>query len=216
MDDDLHTLLELRNLERILAVAEADRRVLSRLLPFTYQPDGLLRWRAVEALGVAASCVAARDPEFVRGIIRRLFWSLSDESGSIGWSAPEAIGEIVANRPALFADYTPMVVSLFDNLAEEYFRPGILWAIGRIAASAPTLMRDAYDPVVPLLGDPNPQVRGLAAWCLGRLGTSEAVERLRALVNDHRPVQIYEGGFLRSATVGELARSALRNLPATE
>ena len=204
----MRALLDRRDLAAILALADRDRRTLSALLPLTYEPDGLQRWRAVEALGLAAGRVADRDPEFVRGIVRRLLWSLSDESGGIGWSAPEAIGEIVANRPALFAEYAPIVLSLFDTLEEDYFRPGILWAIGRIAGRASALMRPAAGQVAACLDDANPQARGLAAWCLGRLAPPGAAEALQRLFADEGPVQIYQDGVLRATTVGQLAREA--------
>lgn len=212
MPGEIQRLVEDRNFESLLAWADFDRRVLSRLIPYTYQPDGLLRWRAVEALGLAAGRIADRDPEFVRGILRRLLWSLSDESGGIGWSAPEAIGEIVANRPNLFADYAPIVISLFDNLEEEFFRPGIIWAIGRIAQVAPDRMRDAYQPVVAFLNDTDPQLRGLACWCLGYLGIPLAAARLSQLTNDEGQLLMYIKGDLRTVTVGSLARRAVKTV----
>ncbi len=212
MHERMRDRLENRDLNGIRSEAEVDRRTLSRLLPFTYQLDGLLRWRAVEALGAAAGVVADRDPEFVRGIVRRLFWSLSDESGSVGWSAPEAIGEIVANRPQLFADYAPMVVSLFENLEEAYFRPGILWAIGRIASVAPALVAEAAPMAIRLLSDRDPHVRGAAVWCLGRIAHPEAAAGLRGLLSDTNQIAIYMDGEVRATTVGGLARDALDEL----
>ena len=205
-------LLEHRDWPPLLALAREDRRLLGRLLPFTYQPEGLLRWRAVEALGLAAGAVAERDPEYVRGILRRLHWSLSDESGGIGWSAPEAMGEIVAARPDLFADWAPIVASLFTTMEEDYFRPGIIWGVGRIAGPAPTLVREAYPDVAACLAEHDPRVRGLAAWCLGQLGHPEATTPLRQLLADPAPLEIYEEGLLRATTVGELAREALARL----
>lgn len=201
-------MVEQRDLGRLAAAAGRERRVMSVLFPLTYRIDGLLRWRAVEAMGVAAGRVADRDPEFVRGVLRRLMWSLSDESGSIGWSAPEAIGEILANRPDLFGDYAPLLVSLFENLEESYFHAGILWAIGRVAAKSPDLVADACQPALAFLGDPRPQVRGLAAWCLGRLDCPGVAEPLLALRADHDELEMYQDGDLQRVTVGQLAREA--------
>ncbi len=205
-------MVEQRDLGRLAAAAGRERRVVSVLFPFTYRIDGLLRWRAVEAMGVAAGRVADQDPEFVRGVLRRLMWSLSDESGSIGWSAPEAIGEILANRPDLFGDYAPLLVSLFENLEESYFHAGILWAIGRVAAKSPDLVADACQPALAFLGNPRPQVRGLAAWCLGRLGCPGVAEPLLALRADHDELEMYQDGDLQRVTVGHLAREAVAAL----
>jgi hypothetical protein len=212
MRGDIQRLVEGRDWGVLLALADSDRKVLSRILPLTYQPDGLLRWQAVEALGLAAGRVADRDAEFVRGIIRRLIWSLNDESGGIGWSAPEAIGEILANRPKLFAEYAPIVISLFDNLEEDYFHSGIIWAISRIAQVAPELMLDAYEPVLAFLGDADPHVRGLAARCLGYLGIQQAAPRLEQLTSDGGQLLLYADGKLNPTTVGSLAREAIARL----
>ena len=36
---------------------------------------------------------------------RRLIWSLNDESGGIGWGAPEAMGEILARSEKLSCEF---------------------------------------------------------------------------------------------------------------
>ncbi|MCL4464974.1 MAG: hypothetical protein M1401_00160 [Chloroflexi bacterium] len=208
----IETILLARDWPALIALAQRKRRLLSAILPFTYQPEGLLRWRAVEALGLAARAVAARDPEFVRGLLRRLQWSLSDESGGIGWSAPEAMGEIVAARSDLFADFGPIVAALFETLEEDYFRPGILWGVGRIAEQAPVIVGNAYEPALACLDDARPAVRGLASWCLGRLGRPEAGERLRGLWQDEAALAIYRDGELVTVTVSDQAREAIARL----
>lgn len=212
MRGELKGLLLAGDLDGVAALAEGERRVLGALLAYTYEPDGLLRWRAVEALGLASRRVAQRDPEFVRGILRRLLWSLSDESGGIGWSAPEAMGEIVAHSPDLFGDFAPIVASLFESLEEDYFQPGILWAIGRIAGSAPALVRDAFPTVLGFLASADPRVRGVAAWTLGKMGERQAVTRLARLFGDAEPLHIYEASALRETTVGELAGQSVVQL----
>ncbi len=209
MRELLTGIVSSRDWERLRSLANEDRHVLSRLLALTYQPEGLLRWQAIEALGLASGRVADRDPEFVRGFIRRLFWSLNDESGNVGWSAPEAIGEIVASCPDVFPEFGPNLVSLLDTVEEEYFCPGILWGIARVASSSPGLVSDAVEPVWRLLSDSRPQVRGLAAVCAGRLGSPEVLAGVAPLVDDNEPLRLYDDGFLRETTVAALARAAL-------
>jgi hypothetical protein len=57
-------------------------------------------------------------------------WSLSDESGGIGWSAPELIGEIVCADPRRFADIVPLIADVYA-IEEDVFRPGVLYAFSR-------------------------------------------------------------------------------------
>ncbi|MGC8838594.1 MAG: DVU0298 family protein [Anaerolineae bacterium] len=204
-------LLEARDVEGLKGLARAHRRVLSLLLGLTYSPDETLAWRAVEGLGVAAAAVADRDPEFVRGILRRLLWSLNDESGGIGWKSPQALGAIVAARLDLFREFVPLILALFE-LEEEAFRPGTLWAVGHIASRDPALVQGAAPWVLACLEHPDPATRGYACWCAGRLGLASARPRLAALADDPAEVPFFAQGALQPRSVGALAREALTHL----
>jgi hypothetical protein len=199
--------------EPLVELAGRKKRVLSWLMALTYDRDPLIGWHAVEAIGLAASRVAAADPEFVRNYLRRLLWLLNDESGGIGWHAPQAIGEILRNRPRDFAEFVPLLISLLDMEEEDAvrFRPGILWAIGRLGPALP----DAVDPSIPLivacLHDANAQTRGLAAWCLGQLGAIQNVPRLESLLKDESPVDLYVGGQIVRTSVARLVGEALQS-----
>ncbi len=196
------------DLDAIAARAARERRVLSHLVALTYAPEPLVAWRAIEGFGAAAARLADRDPEFVRVHLRRLLWLLSDESGGIGWRAPELIGEVLYRRPDQFAEFMPILASLLDMEPEDAvrFRAGWLWAVGRVATVAPGLMQAALPWVEPCLDDPDPQVRGLAVWCLGRLGRQELLAARPALLEDDSPVSLYEAGELHTFSVGVLAR----------
>ncbi len=199
------------DLKAVEALAERGRRVLSYLVALTYEPEPLLAWRAVEAFGVAAAAIADRDPEFVRGHLRRLLWLLSDESGGIGWRAPELIGEVLRRRPRLFAEFMPILASLLDMEPEDAirFRAGWLWAIGRVAKVAPRAMQAALPLIAPCLDDADPQVRGLAAWCLGQLGHKDLLATRPDLLKDDASVVFYDDGALNTVLVGELLRISL-------
>lgn len=204
-------MLEAKDTEGLQRLARAHRRTLSLLLGLTYSPDEAVAWRAVEGLGVAAAAVAEEDPEFVRGILRRLLWSLSDESGGIGWKAPQALGAIVAARPDLFRGFVPLILSLFE-LEEETFRPGTLWAAGQIALRDASLVQGAAPWVLTCLDHPDPATRGHACWCAGCLALAEARPRLEALAEDPAEVPFFAHGALHRRTVGALAREALAHL----
>lgn len=199
--------------ESLRELAAAERRVLSLLLSLTYDPDETIAWQAVEGLGVAGAVVADQDPEFVRGILRRLLWSLNDESGGIGWKSPQALGAMAAARLDRFPEFVPLIISLFE-IEEAMFRPGILWALGRIAEQDPAAIQQACPWVLQLLRDPDPQTRGLAAWCAGRAALEAARPLLRPMTDDPAEVHLFERGHLHTRTVGTLAREALAALAA--
>ncbi|MCX7839458.1 MAG: HEAT repeat domain-containing protein [Anaerolineae bacterium] len=181
---------------------------MSELIALTLDADDVIGWRAVKALGLASAVVAARDAEFVRGILRRLMWSLNDESGSIGWRAPQAMGAILAATPHAFAEFAPIIASTLD-VEETHFYPGVLWAIGIIAEHHADRVQFALPQIRALLHDASPQTRGMAAFCIGRLRDNASRNALAQLVTDNAPVQVFENDELVTRTVGELARQAL-------
>jgi len=203
----LRKLLEHRALDQLADLAGGRRRILGALVSLTYDSDPLIAWRAVEAMGVAADRIAADDPDCVRQHLRRLYWLLSEESGGICWRAPEAMAEIVRRRPRMFGDYLPIIVTLIEQMADEdlvHFRPGILWAIGRLGF----LARDELDTVLSTidacLDHADPQVRGMAVWCLGQCGRGEVLTTREALLSDQCAVDLYQNGELARLTVSEL------------
>ena len=99
------------NYEPILKVAENKKGILSQLTALTYEEDTKISDNAIQASGLAACVIAGRDPEYVRNYLLRLFWLLNDESGGIGWRAPELIGEILHHCPQ-FSQFFPMLISL--------------------------------------------------------------------------------------------------------
>jgi hypothetical protein len=205
-------MLRERRMDEIAALAEGRRRVLGTLVSLTFDADDLVAWRAVEALGVATARVADRDTAFAREQLRRLLWLITEESGGICWRAPEAMAEIVAHRPDLFDDYVPIVVHLLLETAEEdleHFRPGILWAIGRLGPLARTCVADVLPAIEAALDRPDAASRGMAVWCLGRVGHTRALVARPELAADAASVALYQEGELRPVTVALLRERAL-------
>lgn len=207
MKRELRRLLAEKQFEEIARVAEKKKRVLGVLVSLTYDADRLIAWRAAEAQGWAAARISRTNPEFVRSHLRRLHWLLSEESGGICPLAPQAMAEIVARTGGDVADYAPITVNLITDMAKEDldagFRVAVLWAIGRLAGVA----RAAVEPVLPeverWLGDPDPTVRGLAAWSISRAGHPELAARHRVAEGDRTPVEIYQDGDFQTAGPGE-------------
>ncbi len=199
-------LVDLNRIEEAAALVAAERTAVKGLFGLLFERYGERRWRAIEVLGKAVPLMENAEPEKGLDIIRRLFWSLNDESGGVGWSAAEAIGAIVAERPDLFGHFAPNLY--YNYLDEPPVRRGILWAIGRIGEKSPELVAEAVPEVETLLHDPDPEVRGYAAWALGKLGVPSA--GLNDLTADENSIELWDQGRLWRPTVGELARAALK------
>ncbi|MFZ5596898.1 MAG: DVU0298 family protein [Bacillota bacterium] len=183
----------------ILASDRGSMRYLTRLL---YHPDDLMRWRAIEAVGEVADRLADVDPGAVRNMLRSLLWSINDESGGIGWSAPECIGEIVFRRPDMFGEFASIIISCAD---EEMLRRGVVWAAGRIARARPELVREDLPKLAGFLDDPDPVVRGYTLRLMAITGWKPDWERHRRLLTDMGRVPIYEDGIIKEYSVAELA-----------
>ena len=208
---NVSALLEAGDLEALKALALGGQGIVRTLVSLLYSTDEELRWQAINALGeVSAALVEDGQRERVIDLVRRLFWALNDESGGIGWNVPEAVGEILARVPFLIATFGPPLVTHLDV---SPYGPGVLWAIGRLAAIEPRAVEFALPRVRELLGDPEAMVRGRAAWALGRLGDRDAAAALSALAGtDAGPCSVFEDGRLRRVSVGELAAEALARL----
>ncbi len=216
MKDQLRQWLRHEQYEPVVELAGRKKRVLSWLTALTYDPDPLLSWRAITAMGLAAGRIAAADPEYVRVHLLRLLWLLNDESGGIGWRAPEAIAEMIRARPEFFPQFLPIVATLLDMEPEDVkpFKPGMLWAIGRLAAQIKeTTLPLALPWILPCLDDSQPQTRGLAAWCLGQLGAAGELTAHPALLADDSPVEIFLDGCLIHTRVADLVHEALTSPP---
>ena len=178
----------------------------------------LIKWRAVTALGRVVQGLAARDLEVAREFLRRLLWSLNEESGAVPWGVAEALGEILANSPELAQEYANLQLSYIwpqGNFIE--FGPllaGAVWGVGRLASAHPVLARErgALERLLPLLDWPDASVRGAAAWSLGNMGDPQAVGPLKKLAGDHAEVEIWDIDYLRQTSVSELACLAINKL----
>ena len=117
-------------------------------------------------MGITVSAIAETALEPARTIMRRLIWSLNDESGGIGWGAPEAMGEIMAENEALAREYYRILVSYIDEngnvLENDELERGVMWGINRLAQKRPELLREWTGPVQAQLKSPDPVKRGLA------------------------------------------------------
>lgn len=176
-----------------------------------------VRWRAVTALGVVVAAMAGRTPEKARVIMRRFIWSLNDESGGIGWGAPEAMAEIMTQSPLMAAEYHN---HLLAYIHEDHCRPdcylehaplrrGAVWGVGRLAQFRPDLAAKAEPDLLCALGDCDAAIRGLAAWACGLLGLTSALPQLQAMNTNPSTLELYLDRRLLEPTVASLAAEAI-------
>ncbi|MBF7083951.1 HEAT repeat domain-containing protein [Desulfallas sp. Bu1-1] len=195
-------LIRERKFDELAELIARERKIMRYLYRLLYSTEGIMRWRAIEGMGVVARRLAQEDPDAVRNIIRSLFWSINDESGGIGWSAPESIGEIIYHLPAMFGEFASIILSYSD---EQMLRRGVVWAAGRIAQAAPDLVRQFIPEFTAFLDDPDPVVRGYILRFLYFAGNGIDLGCHRNLLQDFSPVPVYENGELKETTVAGLA-----------
>ncbi|OQX23333.1 MAG: hypothetical protein BWK80_26530 [Desulfobacteraceae bacterium IS3] len=210
-------LLSGRDIEEGLeAVCEFPaRQVVNPLFSFLCNSNELIKWRAVTAMGLAVSNLAENDTESARVIMRRLMWSLNDESGGIGWGAPEAMGEIMAMSGKLAAEYHSILVSYIredgNYIEHEILQRGVLWGLGRLAYSRPELVKDAAVFLCPYMTSEDAAIRGLAAWTAGAVPAENTKPFLERLIKDQAKIIIYHERELREYNVGQIAAQSLKN-----
>ncbi len=184
-----------------------------------------IRWHAVSCMGVTLNRLAVQDMEAARVVMRRMLWSLNDESGGIGWGAPESLAEAMYLHAGLAKEYIHMLISYMRQDGDELLQDGnflehpilqrgLLWGVARLSERRQDLLlkKGAGNDILAYLASPDQQVRGLAALALGRLKLSMARSELKALVEDTEKMKIYEEGSFVETSVGRLAEEALEAL----
>jgi hypothetical protein len=200
--EQIVALLEAGDFAGLTSLAAREAGVAGQLLNYLFSPGDLLHWRATEGLGY----VAAARPEQVRKVINRLLWQLNEDSGSFGWGAASALGEIGRHHLPLVEEILPM---FYGFLEQDFTRTPMLWGLGRLWEVHPRALEEAVPLLFAFLEDPDPQMRGLAAWCLGRVRPPGLDAALRSLLGDDGQVELYDREQMRRTTVGQLAREAL-------
>jgi len=123
------------------------QKTINALFSFLCSPDKLIKNKAVIAMGEVVSRMAETDLESARTVMRRLIWSLNEESGWIGWGSAEALGEIMARNETLAHEYHNLLISfvvegtnnylLYDKLREE-----VVLGLKRLSQVHPELVKE--------------------------------------------------------------------------
>lgn len=213
---DVEQVLENRDWEQLKIWAKEHRNVYRQLMTRIYVKDGLIFWRAVEALGFLVHEIEKEKPAFAVELVRRYFWMLNDESGGTAWNASEAIGSLLAHCPETCGHFNWMLSGL---LVDESLSDGALWGLAQLAQNAPQLVDPLEERISPYLEAEEPFARGLAALIYALMrkpkddfalyreqGPKWSVSKeldLR-LKNDQHNLQIYQNGKFVSYSVQEL------------
>lgn len=195
--------------EAIADIAVADPKALNKLISFALNKNELICWRAIEAMGYAAGKLSQDNLTAVRNTVKRILWSAREESGGMGWSAPELLGEIVRGNPRGFADMPPIIVSLHTEDEEGVFLRGVLWAVRRMAEAGVVGIEGADEVILLGLKREEADIKGLAVMAAAVLRPDGSAEILSGLTGDTDSFRYYEDGDFAETTVGELAQKAL-------
>lgn len=207
---EIAALLEKKEYSALARLSLADKKIISILISLSYDKNDPISWRAMEAIGIAAKEISEPYPETVRNIAGRLLWMIRDESGGIGWSVPEILGEIVRNTPVLCADIAPIIASFHEEIM---LCPGVLWALGRMGRINDETVNYAVPIILSYLKSDDNTLRGYAARALGEMGSEENSAELEDLKQDTSRIRFYNDGELKEISVGELASGAIEKLP---
>lgn len=200
--------------ERILSLPE--RQVINALISLMLHPDQMVRWRSIMAIGEVVNQLANKDMEAARVIMRRFMWTLNDESGGIGWGAPEAMCACIGGNEKIASEFGHIVVSYLDRegnfLEYEPLQRGLLWGVSYLAQKRPKIVAEAGPHLVGYLDSEDAHVRGLTVMALKSLGVKESVGKLRDLVSDENLFSTYQEDQIKTFSVGEKACDAVKSM----
>jgi methylated-DNA-[protein]-cysteine S-methyltransferase len=172
--EDLSSLLAEENHQALLALArQRSAKILRYLSGRLYSADEKEKWRAVAALGAIVSEREIISRRKVADLLRRFFWAMNDESGAVPYGIPEAIGQILAQRPEFQDEFLPVLCSMLtheDMIQTGPIERGVVWALGQVGPPVATCSQVAVKALRQLSwSHPEAETRNLATWALSRI-----------------------------------------------
>jgi len=176
-----------------------------------YDLDEPVRWAAIETVAeVMEQWWNTGREEKVRNYIRTLFWSLTDESGGIGWSAPQTIAEIIVHIPEIIDPYGSMMIA--HTIDEPPLVKGGLWGVGRLGKRIEDSVDFFHDRIFAVFASTDAETLGLLAWAMGRAGYRPAAPFLRQMQASDTAVTIYCEGEFSVKSLREWTEEALSRI----
>ena len=208
-------LLRKRDFNLLLELCERDRRFWQEVRFRLYDIDERLRWPAIEMAAKHMQRIwNSGNEEKVRTYIRTLFWSMTDESGGIGWSAPQTIAEIIVHIPELIDPYGSMMIGY--SIEEPPLIKGGAWGIGRLGRSIAGSVEFFREKVLAVFQENDSETLGLLAWAMGRTCFSSAMPFLADLLQREELVTIYIDGVFLQQPLKQWAEEAIESINTRE
>ncbi len=207
----VNDLLKQREYDSLLNLCQEEKQAWKILSANLYSTDEDLIWPAIEAIAMLVErWWEAGEEEKVREYIRRLFWSLNDESGGIGWNAPQTIAEIIVLIPELIDPYGSMMID--RTMEESLLVPSGLWAIGRLGSQIEPAVRFFRSTVLASFQRNDAQTLGVASWAMGEASFTPALSLLESLADREETVRIYIDGDFHEKSLGQWAKDAIAQI----
>lgn len=176
-----------------------------------------VRLHAVSCFGELVSALAREDADAARVIMRRFLWTLNDESGGIGWGAPEAMAQIMCKSEMLRREYLHMLISYMQEDGDELYQDGnflelpliqrgVLWGIGTLCYSFPEEMRERglQTDIENYLISGDMEVRKLALWALVGLGVTYPGDFLEKFRKEGEYLRIFKDDIFTEVKINTL------------
>jgi len=207
-------LLIKRDFETLIVLCERNRSAWQEVRYRLYSLDERLRWAAIEATAkLMEQWWKSGKEEKVRNHIRTLFWSMTDESGGIGWSAPQAVAEIIATIPEIIDPYGSMMIA--HTIDEPPLINGCLWAIGRLGRLIAGPIDSFQEQILAVFQIDEAETLGLLSRAMGEAGFYPAIPYLKKISSRTEPVRVYITGHFLVKPLSGWVEEALSKLITT-
>jgi hypothetical protein len=203
--------LRKKDYDRLLDLCERNRHFWQEVRFRLYDIDERVRWPAIETVAkLMKRWWESGKEDRVRQYIRTLFWSISDESGGIGWSAPQIIAEIIVNIPEIIDPYGRMMIA--HSIEEPPLIKGGLWGIGRLGRQISESLDLFKEKLLTVFDISDVEILGMAAWAMGEAGFKPALPFLEKLRNNTENVQIYVNSFFCEKPLNQWIEEAIAKI----
>lgn len=201
-------LLNEKDYDQLIELCRQKRHFWIELRFRLFDMDEKIRWSAIEAVAKFMKYLwETGKNDKVREFMRNLFWSLNDESGGIGWSAPQTIAEMIVQIPELFDPFGSMMIA--HTLDEPPLVKGGLWGIGRLGKKIAKPVEFFENLVLEVFKNDDPETIGLAAWALGEVNFRPALPFLKKLLEQKEKTCVYINGDFQEKQLGQWAEEAI-------